>query len=210
MNINTSSASKGAAVLKWLAILAFVALGAVAAFFYLSDSNARVELEQARAQAEESAQQVQQLQQAQTQTQAKPADDNSAELVRLRGDVAKYRAQEKQFQTLQSENQQLRTQMEQLRQASSEAAALRSANQQFQQAAQDQTFTVQCIGNLRAIANAKQQWAAQNVKGPADMPMDVDLFPKHLPQKPMCPKGGVYTLGTVNARPTCTVPGHTY
>lgn len=210
MNIKMSSARNGAAVLKWLAILAFVALSAVAGFFYLSDSNARAELERVQREAQESAQQLEKLQQAQTPTEPKPAEDNNnSELVKLRGEVAKYRAMEKQYQSLQTELEQLRGQNQELQQANSEASALRNQNAQFQQAAQDQAFTAQCIANLRSIANAKSQWAAQNGKGPNDTPMDVDIFGRYLPQKPVCPKGGIYTLGSAGSRPTCTVQGHT-
>ena len=47
-------------------------------------------------------------------------------------------------------------------------------------------------------------------KRPTDVPLDTDLFGpgKYLPQKPACPSGGVYTLGAVQAKPTCSVPGH--
>jgi uncharacterized membrane protein YdfJ with MMPL/SSD domain len=209
MNINNSSARSGVAVLKWLVILAFVALSAVAGFFYLSDSNARAELDRAQRKALESDQQLQELQQAQTPAQPKPSEDNNTELVRLRGEVAKARSMEKQYQATQTENQQLKAQIQQLQQVNAEAAALRSQNAQFLATAQDQTFMVQCVANLRNIANAKAQWAAQNGKRPTDMPLDVDIFGKYLPQKPVCPKGGIYTLGPVSGRPTCTAPGHT-
>jgi hypothetical protein len=211
MNINTTSTRAGAAILKVLLVLAFVALALVAGFFYLADEKSRNELDQARAQAEESAQQLQQLQQAKTETQPKPSEESNLELAKLRGDVVKYRAMEKQFQTLQTENQQLRAQLQQLQQANSETAALRNQNLQLQQVAQDSAYTAQCIANLRQIAAAKQQWALENRKTQADVPMDIDIFGKYLPEKPVCPKGGVYILGCASTpRPTCSIHGHTY
>jgi hypothetical protein len=40
----------------------------------------------------------------------------------------------------------------------------------------------------------------------------IDLFgPGHyMAAKPVCPSGGIYTLGAVQENPRCTIPGHTY
>jgi hypothetical protein len=208
MKIKMSTAQDGTAILKWVAIIAFVAVSAAAGLFYLRDSNARADLERAHAEAQDAAQKLAELQAA-PQAPAKPSEESNNELVKLRGDVSKYREMEKQYKALQTEAQQLRAHIAQLEQVGVEAAALRNANAQLQQTAQDQAAVTTCVANLRIIAAAKNQWAAQNIKGPNDMPIDVDIFGKYIPQKPVCPKGGVYTLGAVGAKPTCSVPGHT-
>ena len=32
---------------------------------------------------------------------------------------------------------------------------------------------------------------------------------KHMGEKPTCPAGGLYTLGSVSEKPRCSIPGHT-
>ena len=68
-----------------------------------------------------------------------------------------------------------------------------------------------CITNLKSINGAKGVWALDYRKGDADVPTDADLFgpDRGIAEKPPCPGGGTYTLGAVNQKPTCTVPGHT-
>ena len=67
-----------------------------------------------------------------------------------------------------------------------------------------------CFSNLRDIQQAKQTWALDERKMTNDVPTDKDLFgpDKALINKPLCPNGGVYTLGAVGERPRCSVPGH--
>lgn len=70
-----------------------------------------------------------------------------------------------------------------------------------------------CIGNLREIDNAKEEWALQT-KAPAS------ATPTWLNVKPYlgrngtgtilkCPSGGVYTIGSLSNAPTCSIKGHT-
>jgi len=68
-----------------------------------------------------------------------------------------------------------------------------------------------CISNLRQIDSAKEQWAVEKKKAPADIPLDEDLFglQKYIKYKPKCPEGGTYTLGACNVRPSCNIAGHT-
>lgn len=70
-----------------------------------------------------------------------------------------------------------------------------------------------CVFNLRAIQNAKTEWAKENHKAATDTPSEAELygtsgFLRHWPE---CPRGGVYTLGSVGQNPTCTFSnrGHT-
>jgi len=70
----------------------------------------------------------------------------------------------------------------------------------------------ECINNLRRIDGAKQQWALEMGKRATDTPSWSDLQP-YLGQGsnaaiPKCPSGGTYTIGTVGARPECSIAGH--
>ena len=68
-----------------------------------------------------------------------------------------------------------------------------------------------CTGNLNAIHGAKCTWALENNKTNSAVPTDADLFGAtlYIREKPACPDGGTYTLGSVGTKPRCTVPGHT-
>jgi hypothetical protein len=71
-----------------------------------------------------------------------------------------------------------------------------------------------CINRLRYIDGAKQQWALEQNKTTNDLPTWSDLFP-YLGSsftnsywtngRPICPEGGVYTLGRVGVSPTCSL-----
>jgi hypothetical protein len=69
-----------------------------------------------------------------------------------------------------------------------------------------------CVNNLRLFDAAKQQWALENRKQNTDTPTMKDLQPylgrgANL-ELPVCPAGGVYTIGSVGEKPTCSIPGH--
>ena len=69
-----------------------------------------------------------------------------------------------------------------------------------------------CISNLRRIDGAKGQWALENRKQNSDTPTmeDIRVYIGRGPngEVPVCPDGGVYTLGKVGEKPTCSIPGH--
>jgi hypothetical protein len=69
-----------------------------------------------------------------------------------------------------------------------------------------------CINNLRQIDAAKLQWALENRKYNTDTPTMKDLQPFLVGGRngkfPVCPGGGVYTIGTVGEKPACSIPGH--
>lgn len=68
-----------------------------------------------------------------------------------------------------------------------------------------------CLNNLRQIDAAKQVWATENNKTPADVPTWTDIKP-YLGKnagKLTCPKGGEYIIGAVGEKPRCSIPGHT-
>ncbi len=70
-----------------------------------------------------------------------------------------------------------------------------------------------CVENLREIDSAKQQWALEQRKQITDTPIWKDLVPYiGVGGKgyvlPICPDGGVYTIGSVGEKPTCSNPKH--
>ena len=68
-----------------------------------------------------------------------------------------------------------------------------------------------CITLLKEIDGAKNTWCLENHKISSDVPTDTDLFgpDKYIREKPRCPLGGVYTIGAVKDKPTCTIAHHT-
>jgi len=68
-----------------------------------------------------------------------------------------------------------------------------------------------CIANLKQIEGAKGTWALENRKDLNAIPTDTDLFGvnKYFREKPICPQGGTYTIGSVAEKPRCSIPGHT-
>ena len=66
-----------------------------------------------------------------------------------------------------------------------------------------------CIGYLKQLDSAKEQWAMDNNK-PAGTPVnfsDIVGLTLYLKFKPTCPNRGSYTLNRVGKNPTCTHPG---
>jgi prepilin-type N-terminal cleavage/methylation domain-containing protein len=63
-----------------------------------------------------------------------------------------------------------------------------------------------CIANMKQIDGAKNTWALEQKKQNTDSPADTDLFDtdKYIREKPQCPGGGTYAVGTVITKPTCT------
>jgi hypothetical protein len=70
----------------------------------------------------------------------------------------------------------------------------------------------ECINNLRGIDGAKQQWAIVMGKRAEDTPAwsDIQSYigPAPAGAMPQCPSGGTYTIGTLGARPECSIAGH--
>ena len=62
-----------------------------------------------------------------------------------------------------------------------------------------------CVGNLKQIDSAKEQYAMENKLGEGE---DVgDLWPDYIKKEPVCPSGGEYTVDTVGTDPTCSYAG---
>ncbi len=68
--------------------------------------------------------------------------------------------------------------------------------------------TVDCLVSLRQIQTAKQQWALKNHKSNNDVPTWDDIQPWVQAQL-RCPFGGIYTIGRVGDRPTCSIAAQT-
>jgi len=69
-----------------------------------------------------------------------------------------------------------------------------------------------CIANLKQIEGAMAQYALDNNLGATDTVTMANLVPTYIRSTPTCPGGGTYDVVagiTANARPTCTVSGHT-
>src|SRR5262245_12000951 len=74
----------------------------------------------------------------------------------------------------------------------------------------DTTRVRACALNRRNIDGAKLQWAVDHKKPFDEVPEDADLFGtgQYIEHKPDCPSHGVYTLGTVEQKCTCSVGSH--
>lgn len=65
-----------------------------------------------------------------------------------------------------------------------------------------------CINNLRMIEAAKDQWALEEGKTNGTSVTEEDIA-EYLPYgMPVCPAGGVYTIGVVGSNATCSEFGH--
>ncbi len=210
IHTNRPRPHSGGALIIWLLVLGLIIAAGAAAFLFVAQATIRNELAAARDENLQLQQEKTALEQRQAEAPKPVQDATSLELVRLRGEVARLRGVEKQFQQLQAEAQQLRATLQQNQQANAETASLRTQNAQMQNTLQARANMEACVANLKQIAGAKQVWALENKKAQFDVPLDVDIFGKYIPQKPVCPAGGVYNLAPVQAKPTCTVAGHTY
>jgi len=208
---------QGQAFFKWVALLAVVGLFAVAGLLFAQKAAHQKQVAQLQEQHQQLQQEKEQLEQLRGAVQElERLRLDNAELVKLRGEVAALRPLQKQQQQLQTEIQQLRGRLQQAQQAGVEVAALRDQNQQLQQnqqaqiEAQVKAQTGAGINNLKAIEGAKGVWAVELKKTAADVPTDAEIFgpDKYINQKPACQAGGVYTLGPVQAKPACNIPGH--
>ena len=86
---------------------------------------------------------------------------------------------------------------------------LQQLQSETQQATSALTQQNACIGFLRQLDTAKQQWALEKNK-PADaVPTAEELQPYFKDGVfPSCPAGGMYSINAVNEVPTCSIAGH--
>jgi chromosome segregation ATPase len=141
------------------------------------------------------------------------AESQKHELVRLRAEVAKLRDQAKSLGKAEQEVQSLKDRLTSSKATLSEQEATLQAQNRRMQSITGAQHVNTCINNLRLIDSAKQQWALENKKAGTDTPEMSDLLPyfgqgASITNLPTCPDGGSYTIGTVNDKPTCSIPGH--
>ncbi len=197
-------------ILPWLvAVLALVAAGV----FYQSTKSKSTEL--ATLQAEVKELETLRTELAEFKSQQVPAEElarlrkDNQDLLRLRNEIRQARDEKnqlaKQTQSALSEVQRA--------QAQAQAAQIQvqslSTNLQAAQAlsATQQAATI-CINHLRQLDGAKQLWALDNKKTAEATPTTQDLMPYLKDLIPVCPSGGKYTFGAVNALPSCSIAGH--
>jgi hypothetical protein len=63
-----------------------------------------------------------------------------------------------------------------------------------------------CLGHLRQIYGAKEQWARERDKSTGNVVTWEDILPYFWPY---CPAGGEYTIGSMGTDPSCTIVEHT-
>ena len=66
-----------------------------------------------------------------------------------------------------------------------------------------------CIGELKIIDGAKEQWAIELKKTTNDIPEWSDLVgsDRFIKQTPVCREGGRFTIGKVGELPKCSIGG---
>lgn len=74
--------------------------------------------------------------------------------------------------------------------------------------ARETSRTRTCIGNLRQIDSAKEQFAMEARLAAGAAVTQANLVPDYLRSFPACPSGGTYTIATVGTNPSCSVAGH--
>ena len=213
-------------ILPWLvAVLALVAAG----IFYQSTKSRSVEL--ATLQAEVKELETLRTELAELKSQQVPAEElarlrkDNQDLLRLRNEIRQARDEKnqlaKQAQSALSEVQRAQAQAQaaqvQVQSLSTnlQAAQALSATQQAIAARYGLALTPEqaafsaCINHLRQLDGAKQQWALENKKTAEATPTAQDLMPYLKDLIPVCPSGGKYTFGAMNASPTCSFASHT-
>jgi len=73
--------------------------------------------------------------------------------------------------------------------------------------ARERSRTKTCVGNLKQMDSAKEQWAMENKKAEGDACADTDIAPDYIKAMPECPSGGTYDVGNIGDNPTCSLGG---
>ncbi|HEY3761285.1 MAG TPA: hypothetical protein VGN23_06015 [Verrucomicrobiae bacterium] len=115
---------------------------------------------------------------------------------------------QRQNTTLNDASQQLSQQLTSVQQA---AVQQQQQIQQMQYDTQQTQVTneqTSCMNNLRQIEAAKNEWALETGKAAGAVPTENDLLP-YLTGGifPVCPSGGVYTIGAIGSSASCSIHG---
>jgi hypothetical protein len=200
------------AILPW--VVAVLAIGG-AAFLFKSNQSKSAEVQKLTAEVQE----VEALRAEVTElkSQQVPATEitqlrkDKEDLLRLRNEVNKLRNESQQLaKQAQSAQAALVGAQAETQRAQQQAQTLaQSQAQVFAQNKQQIDLLNACINNLRQIDGAIQQWALEHNKTENAVPTAQDIAPYFRDQTiPTCPAAGKYALNALNARPTCTIPGH--
>ncbi|MGO8766746.1 MAG: hypothetical protein ACLQSR_16620 [Limisphaerales bacterium] len=157
------------------------------------------------------AQQAAEQAQAQLSQIKASSDAQAMEDMRLN---AENKSLSKKLSALQNQNSTLSDASQQL---SAQLTAAQQAAQQQQQQQQEQLQAAQtqedanrntCMSNLRAIEVAKNEWALENGEAAGAVPTAQNLLPYFSDGNfPVCPDGGIYTIGAVGTAPSCSIHG---
>jgi regulator of replication initiation timing len=172
--------------------------------------------------ASDARQQMDQLQSQLDELKASSVDTLKQENARLRAENQGYSQKlakaNNDFTLLTAEKQTLAGQLQTARQAlgmqQEHLQQLTVENQQVAAVATTATAAAAaanrntCLENLRLIDAAKQVWALDNSKDLKDVPTAQDLA-SYLKGNamPLCPSGGIYTIGAMDEAPSCSVHG---
>jgi hypothetical protein len=130
----------------------------------------------------------------------------SQKIAQLQNDNSRLQKANRQLsQQLQSTAASAQQQQEQLQQIAAENQA--RAEQQQSEADAERN---QCINNLRQIDAAKQEWALEKGKTADYVPTEQDIVEIAAYIKggmPVCPSGGIYTIGAIGEPPSCSIHG---
>ena len=190
---------------KWLLGLCLVLL--LAGEFFLFQANrqkdaALVKWQEAKQDADRARADLDQLKAADAVEISHLRAENQ-ELPQLHSQIAQLQSDKKQLL------QQLNTTLTIAQKQQGQLRQIADAQTEAQAETQAKDERDQCINNLRQIDAAKQQWAVDNNKPVTAVPTRQDLrsyFNGGI--FPVCPSGGTYTIGAVNAPPACSIPGH--
>jgi hypothetical protein len=140
------------------------------------------------------------------------ADSEAMDNMRLN---AENKSLTRKLTDLQSQNSTLNDASQQLSQQLT--SAQQAAEQQQQQIQQMQYESQQtqagneqtaCMNNLRQIDAAKNEWALETGKAVGAVPTEQDLLPYLTGGVfPVCPSGGVYSIGALGTPPSCSIHG---
>ena len=76
----------------------------------------------------------------------------------------------------------------------------------------DDSWMHKCPSKLKQLDGIKACWAYEHHKLPDDVPGDTELFGRngYMLEKPNCPQGGLYLMGAVGERVSCSIHGDVY
>jgi hypothetical protein len=205
----------------WLLVAAFLAS---VGFLFLANRQKVAALDSARAAEQQAADLQAQLDQLKNSIVA----GRNAELSKLRADNLDLPRLRNQLTLLQATNLQLQAAKQKLTQqlqdilttAQDQQGQLQQLVTEKQQASATMQAAVDvvaadarnaCINHLRQIDAAKNEWALENNKTAGAIPTAQDIAPYIKLDAngniPGCPSGGIYTIGAIDERPSCSIHG---